>query len=117
MFRVIGGIAVTAAGLAVLSACGDDAPEVNLDAMAADAPVDATAPNTPTPLPAATHTPSPIPTATPTKPGDLRWRYKTGHFVVSSPAVVDGVVYVGSGDRYLYVVSMGRWIPAFAGMT
>ena len=90
MFRVIGGIAVTAAGLA------------------AEEPVDATAPNTPTPLPAATHTPSPIPTATPTKPGDLRWRYETGDDVFSSPAVVDGVVYVGSGDRYLYAVSAGR---------
>ena len=86
MFRVIGGIAVTAAGLA------------------AEEPVDATAPNTPTPLPAATHTPSPIPTATPTKPGDLLWRYKTGHFVVSSPAVVDGVVYVGSYDSYVYAL-------------
>ena len=63
MFRVIGGIAVTAAGLA------------------AEEPVDATAPNTPTPLPAATHTPSPIPTATPTKPGDLLWRYETRDYV------------------------------------
>ena len=90
MFRVIGGIAVIAAGLA------------------ADAPVNATATNTPTPLPAGTHTLSPTSTATPTKPGDLRWRYKTGHFVVSSPAVVDGVVYVGSVDDYVYAVSTGR---------
>jgi len=30
------------------------------------------------------------------------WSYTTGGFVVSSPAVVDGKVYVGSGDDYVY---------------
>ena len=36
--------------------------------------------------------------------GELRWRYETGDAVFSSPAVVDGVVYVGSSDSYLYAV-------------
>ena len=40
--------------------------------------------------------------------GELRWWYRTGDAVVSSPAVVDGVVYVGSGDGYLYAVSAGQ---------
>ena len=45
--------------------------------------------------------------------GELRWRYETGHNVFSSPAVVDGVVYVGSGDDYLYALDAAsgqlRW--------
>ena len=76
MFRVIGGIAVTAVALAVLAACGDDAPEIDPDAT--------------------------------TVPGGLLWRYQTEDDVISSPAVVDGVVYVGSADNYLYAVSTGR---------
>ena len=49
-----------------------------------------------------------VPTPTPTPPtpitiNDYLWRYKTGDSV-NSPAVVDGVVYVGSGDGYLYAV-------------
>ena len=37
-----------------------------------------------------------------------RWRYETGVGVESSPAVVAGVVYVGSLDRYLYALDAGR---------
>ena len=35
--------------------------------------------------------------------GTLKWRYGTGGYVVSSPAIgPDGTVYVGSWDGYLY---------------
>ena len=40
--------------------------------------------------------------------GYERWRYETGVGVESSPAVVDGVVYVGSDDGYLYALDVGR---------
>ena len=36
--------------------------------------------------------------------GALRWIYQTGAGVYSSPVVSDGVVYVGSGDSYLYAL-------------
>ncbi|MBN1232899.1 MAG: PQQ-binding-like beta-propeller repeat protein, partial [Candidatus Coatesbacteria bacterium] len=38
-------------------------------------------------------------------PGDLIWRYQTGYWVDSSPCVSDGVVFVGSGDNYLYAIN------------
>ena len=34
----------------------------------------------------------------------IKWKYATGSGVDSSPAVVNGVVYVGSGDGYLYAI-------------
>ena len=34
----------------------------------------------------------------------LLWRFQTGDDVWSSPAVVDGVVYVGSTDNYVYAL-------------
>ena len=34
--------------------------------------------------------------------GKLLWRHKTGDVVWSSPAVVNGVVYIGSDDHYIY---------------
>ena len=35
----------------------------------------------------------------------LRWKYQTGDYIQSSPAVAaDGTVYVGSWDRYLYAI-------------
>ena len=40
--------------------------------------------------------------------GGLLWHYETGDWVISSPAVVDGVVYVGSVDNYLYALDAGR---------
>jgi hypothetical protein len=48
-----------------------------------------------------------------TSGGKLRWRYLTGDVVESSPAVVNGVVYVGSGDDYVYALNASngtlRW--------
>ena len=37
--------------------------------------------------------------------GNLRWRYLTGSSVYSSPAVVKGVVYVGSDDGNVYALN------------
>ena len=34
----------------------------------------------------------------------MQWKFKTGGKVVSSPAVVDGVVYSGSSDRSVYAL-------------
>ena len=40
------------------------------------------------------------------EPGTLKWRYQTGDFVRSSPAIgSDGTVYVGSDDNYLYALT------------
>ena len=36
--------------------------------------------------------------------GQQRWAYKTEYWVVSSPAVIDGVVYVGSTDGNIYAL-------------
>jgi outer membrane protein assembly factor BamB len=38
------------------------------------------------------------------KTGQEKWRFKTGDKIRSSPAVADGVVYVGSNDSHLYAV-------------
>src|ERR1017187_5814559 len=35
----------------------------------------------------------------------LSWKYTTGNFTESSPAVVNGVVYVGSGDYNVYALN------------
>ena len=77
----------------------------------------------PTPTPG----PPPVPTATATAtrivtpestpvghPSDERlWLYDTDSSVFSSPAVVDGVVYVGSRDGYVYALDAltggARW--------
>ena len=41
----------------------------------------------------------------PATPDDaLLWRHQTGGWVVSAPAVADGVVYAGSDDRHLYAL-------------
>jgi outer membrane protein assembly factor BamB len=34
------------------------------------------------------------------------WSYTTGNWVISSPAVVDGVVYVGSNDGNVYAFGL-----------
>ena len=34
----------------------------------------------------------------------LKWKFKTGNSIWSSPAVSDGVVYFGSEDTHLYAV-------------
>src|SRR5689334_16985337 len=36
--------------------------------------------------------------------GATRWKYQTGGIVDSSPAVADGVVYVGSADHFVYAI-------------
>ncbi len=36
--------------------------------------------------------------------GALKWRYPTGNHIDSSPAVANGVVYVGSYDKKLYAL-------------
>lgn len=47
---------------------------------------------------------------------ETKWKFKTGGKVFSSPAVVDGVVYVGSADGNLYAVraSDGSLVWKFA---
>ncbi|MFI6743838.1 PQQ-binding-like beta-propeller repeat protein [Nonomuraea sp. NPDC050451] len=49
----------------------------------------------------------------PPRPGSLRWRFKTAGGVGSLPAVVDGTVYIGSGDYHLYALNAAtgaqRW--------
>jgi len=38
--------------------------------------------------------------------GRVKWKFHTGGMVFSSPAVVGGVVYVGSNDGNLYAVDL-----------
>lgn len=38
--------------------------------------------------------------------GNKKWSYATGGRVRSSPAVVDGVVYVGSQDHNVYALDV-----------
>lgn len=37
----------------------------------------------------------------------LAWKFTTNGSVISSPSVVDGIVYVGSEDKYIYAI--GAW--------
>jgi eukaryotic-like serine/threonine-protein kinase len=43
----------------------------------------------------------------------VKWKFKTGGAVISSPAVIDGTAYFGSNDHYLYAVNLAdgaqRW--------
>ena len=39
--------------------------------------------------------------------GEELWRWQTGNFVRASPAVVDGAVFVASGDGLLYALGEG----------
>jgi len=45
----------------------------------------------------------------PSGSGPQFWRFETGHWVKSSPAVVDGVVYIGSSDTdgNVYAITEG----------
>jgi eukaryotic-like serine/threonine-protein kinase len=36
----------------------------------------------------------------------VRWKFKTGAAVYSSPAIVNGVLYVGSNDHFLYAINL-----------
>ena len=40
----------------------------------------------------------------PTQFNGVKWAFKTGGPIVASPAIADGVVYIGSMDGYLYAV-------------
>ena len=43
----------------------------------------------------------------------IKWKFKTGGAVISTPAVVEGTAYFGSNDHYLYAVNLAdgvqRW--------
>src|SRR5438132_11642834 len=36
----------------------------------------------------------------------VRWKFKTGESIETAPAIVGGVVYVGSLDQYLYAIDL-----------
>ena len=40
--------------------------------------------------------------------GVAEWTYATDDLVMSSPAVADGVAFVGSSDKKLHAVSLGE---------
>ncbi|HYA77790.1 MAG TPA: PQQ-binding-like beta-propeller repeat protein, partial [Verrucomicrobiae bacterium] len=54
-------------------------------------------------------------TGNPTLSPTLLWKYNTGNWVYSSPAVVGGVVYVGSEDGSVYALNAanGEYIWKF----
>ena len=38
--------------------------------------------------------------------GTEKWRYNTGYYIVSDPAIADdGTIYIGSGDTYFYAIN------------
>ena len=43
----------------------------------------------------------------------VKWSFSTAEAIVSSPAVADGVVYIGSSDNFLYAIDAAtgkqRW--------
>lgn len=43
-------------------------------------------------------------TAGPTRLGGVKWAFKTGGPIVTSPAIADGVVYIGSLDHKVYAL-------------
>ena len=113
-------VVVVAVAVVFVTGSGDDGGETLAAPGQTGTPVPPTAALAPSPTTAAAFIPpvEPKPTAaltpipTPTA-GDLRWRYLTGGSVFSSPAVADGVVYVGSDDGYVYTVDASsgdlRW--------
>jgi hypothetical protein len=40
------------------------------------------------------------------KTGTLLWSYATDYWIVTSPAVADGMVYVGSNDGHVYAFGL-----------
>ena len=42
-------------------------------------------------------------------PLTLRWKFKTGGSIVSSPVVVNDILYVGSDDKQLYALDAQKW--------
>lgn len=58
--------------------------------------------------PVPSQTPLPEATATPSAqrgPGTLLWRFQTGNIIESTPAVANGVVYLGGADANLYAIN------------
>jgi outer membrane protein assembly factor BamB len=60
--------------------------------------------------------------------GTVKWKYLTGGYVRSSPAVANGVVYIGSSDGSLYALdastgavlwsyTIGGGLPVFSSPT
>ena len=49
-----------------------------------------------------------------TSSGTLLWSYATGGYVLSSPAVANGVVYVGSRDYKLYALKAKTGVPLWS---
>jgi len=47
--------------------------------------------------------------------GKVKWKFKSGGKIFSSPAILNGIVYFGSEDHYLYAVelSSGRQLWKF----
>ncbi len=39
--------------------------------------------------------------------GDVRWSYRTGNEIFSSPVVSGNIVYIGSEDGKLYALNTG----------
>lgn len=56
-----------------------------------------------------------VTTETVVPPLTKMWNFTTGSYVVSSPAVSGGVVYVGSWDGNVYAFSSGTPVPEFPG--
>jgi outer membrane protein assembly factor BamB len=44
----------------------------------------------------------------------LKWQFKTDGSIKSSPAVVDGVVYVGSRDNFLYAIDINSGVKKWS---
>jgi hypothetical protein len=49
--------------------------------------------------------------------GSKIWSYKTGDQIRSSAAVADGLIYVGSGDGYLYAFGSASTYPTMPAST
>ena len=46
------------------------------------------------------------PTSKYTSFGSLKWKFKSNGKIFSSPAVINGMAYVGSEDHYLYAIAI-----------
>ncbi|MGD9158508.1 MAG: PQQ-binding-like beta-propeller repeat protein [Desulfobacteraceae bacterium] len=46
----------------------------------------------------------------------LVWRFKAGDEVKSSPAIVDGIVYVGSSDKHVYAIDIQTGKPVWSAL-
>ena len=46
--------------------------------------------------------------------GQLLWKYTTGGLIDSSPAVANGVVYIGSNDGYVYALNAATGVQIWS---